>query len=259
MQVRFLLGPAGAGKTRLCIREAEACLETNPDGPDLLFIAPKQATFQVERQMLTNHLTGFTRLHILSFERLARHIFDRFGLPPPSLLSEQGRIMVLGAILREPRLNLSIFKTSSGVLRLAHEISDQIREFQRNGISPDRLHQIVSTVGSNSRLGEKLADLAYIFEHFTHWLATNDLKDFESLLDTAASLLEKNENPIFQAIWLDGFAQMTPQELRLLLAVSRRAEKINLAFCCESESEPAWFSHWAGIVQLIRRSRMIDS
>lgn len=81
MQARFLLGPAGSGKSFRCIEELRAELLAAPDGPPLIFLAPKQATFQIERQLLGSisasggpALTGYTRLQILSFERLAAYV-----------------------------------------------------------------------------------------------------------------------------------------------------------------------------------------
>ena len=44
VQIRFLLGPAGTGKSFRCLEEIRAELKRSPDGPPLLFIAPKQAT-----------------------------------------------------------------------------------------------------------------------------------------------------------------------------------------------------------------------
>ena len=52
MQARFLLGPAGSGKTFRCLTDVRAALKKNPDGAPLVFLAPKQATFQLERQLL---------------------------------------------------------------------------------------------------------------------------------------------------------------------------------------------------------------
>jgi ATP-dependent helicase/DNAse subunit B len=41
----------------------------------LIFVAPKQATFQLERQLLSDpNLGGYTRLRILSFDRLAEMV-----------------------------------------------------------------------------------------------------------------------------------------------------------------------------------------
>ena len=69
MQARFLLGPAGSGKTHRCLAEIRAELLKSPEGLPLLLLAPKQATFQLERQLLADgSLAGYTRLQILSFE-----------------------------------------------------------------------------------------------------------------------------------------------------------------------------------------------
>ena len=81
VQVRFLLGPAGSGKTFRCLTEVHHALGASPEGAPLLLIAPKQTTYQLERQFLPSPgIAGYTRLHILSFERLARFIFNRLGL-----------------------------------------------------------------------------------------------------------------------------------------------------------------------------------
>ena len=54
MRIRFLLGPAGSGKTHRCVSEIRAALQENPEGPPLILLAPKQATFQLERQVLAD-------------------------------------------------------------------------------------------------------------------------------------------------------------------------------------------------------------
>ena len=71
----------------------------DPGGQPLILLAPKQATFQLERQLLADDsLHGYTRLHIFSFERLARFILDELGVIPPKFLTDEGRVMVLRAL-----------------------------------------------------------------------------------------------------------------------------------------------------------------
>ncbi|MBI2926504.1 MAG: hypothetical protein HYY24_12485 [Verrucomicrobia bacterium] len=109
VQVRFLLGPAGSGKTYRCLSEIRASLAASPEGPPLLFLAPKQATFQLERQLLVDDaLAGYTRLRILSFERLAEFVFERLGQPTPALLSENDGLSFFarqpgGLLVKRPR------------------------------------------------------------------------------------------------------------------------------------------------------------
>lgn len=89
MEIRLLLGPAGSGKTHRCLGEIRDELRRNPSGAPLLLLAPKQSTFQLERQLLgEGGVPGWTRLQILSFDRLARMVLEQEG--PVELLDEEG-------------------------------------------------------------------------------------------------------------------------------------------------------------------------
>src|SRR5277367_2821505 len=148
VQARFLLGPAGTGKTFLCLKEIRQALLADPQGPPLILLAPKQATFQLERQLLADPaLPGYTRLHIFSFERLAEFILDRLHQPPPPLLSEDGRTMVLHALLTQRRKDLQIFHASAGLPGFARQLSLELRELQRHQLSPAALLDLASRPG----------------------------------------------------------------------------------------------------------------
>ena len=58
MQATFLLGPAGSGKTHGCLGEIRAELLKSPEGLPLVLLAPKQATFLLERQLLDSPRRG---------------------------------------------------------------------------------------------------------------------------------------------------------------------------------------------------------
>ena len=51
--ITFLLGPAGSGKTYRCLEAIRFELKNHPEGPPLLLITPRQATFQMETDLLT--------------------------------------------------------------------------------------------------------------------------------------------------------------------------------------------------------------
>src|SRR5207253_2444729 len=123
MHLTFLLGPAGSGKTFRCLAEIRAELLANPEGLPLVFLAPKQATFQLERELLAaDELPGYTRLQILSFDRLAEFILDHFFQAPPRLLSEEGRVMVLRALLARNHAQLKLFRPSARLPGFARQL-----------------------------------------------------------------------------------------------------------------------------------------
>jgi len=264
VQVRFLCGPAGTGKTFRCLSEIRASLQAAVEGPPLIFVAPKQSTFQLERQLLTDEsLRGYTRLNILSFERLARFVFDAFNVAPPEFLNEEGRVMVLRALLLRHETELKLFRGSARRSGFAQEVSRLFAEFQRHQLSGPRLRAFAGNQNLRPELRDKLSDLALLFERYSSWLAENKLRDENSLLDDATEMLRAAKVPgkslCFDALWLDGFAEMTPQEVGLLAAVLPCCGRATLAFCVAesgiTEKEISWLSIWNAVGNTYQRCR----
>ncbi|MDB6035227.1 MAG: ATP-dependent deoxyribonuclease subunit [Verrucomicrobiales bacterium] len=277
MQIQFLLGPAGCGKTFRCVTEARRALENSPDGPLLVFLAPKQATFQLERHLLADsNLPGYTRLKVFSFERLAEFIFEHFEKPLPRLLTEEGRVMVLRALLGKRQEELRLFRSTARMPGFARQLSLLLRELQQHQISIQRLEELAEKIGSTNRLDHKLQDVALMLKSYREWLSENGLEDADALLDLATDTLvselagerilqfEKlltspsdTEPPQFnrrlriETLWMDGFGQLTPQERRLLAAFMPFCDKAQLAFCMDPQaiSQTSWFSPWTVVGQ----------
>jgi ATP-dependent helicase/nuclease subunit B len=253
VQVRFLSGPAGSGKTFRCLAEIRDALRPAPEGPPLVFIAPKQATFQLERQLLADSsLKGYARLQILSFERLARFVFDRLNAALPEFLSDEGRVMVLRALLLRHEDELKLFRGSARRAGFAQETSRLLNEFQQHQLSPAKMRALAENKNLHSELRGKLRDLALLHEYYLSWLAENKLQDANHLLKAATDMLRANSgNPAlrFSALWLDGFAEMTPQEMDLLTAALPFCERAMLAFCIDESGtkENSWLSIWNAV------------
>jgi ATP-dependent helicase/nuclease subunit B len=260
VQIRFLLGPAGTGKTFRCLEEIRTELKRDPQGAPLLFLAPKQATFQIERQLLADDsLPGSTRLHILSFDRLADFLLTALGQPPPRLLNDEGRVMVLRALLARHHEQLQLFRASARLPGFAMQLSGLLRELQRACITPAALDAAAAS-HPGTPLARKLADVARMFREYLNWLAKEKIEDSDRLLEVATRQLgavaqHAGPSARFGGLWLDGFAEMTEQELALLGAVVPWCAEVTLAFCCEAEALEAreGFSHWSVVAQTARR------
>lgn len=262
MQIRFLLGPAGSGKTHRCLAEISDTLRCSPEGLPLILLAPKQATFQLERQLLTQAgLPGFTRLRILSFQRLAEFVLDQLNRPAAELLAEDGRLMVLRALIEKHREALRAFRSSARLPGFARQLSDLIRDLQQHRLHPDRIIALSKEVGAAGRVDAKLRDVAVLMRAYETWLRDHELEDADRLLDIASDSLSRRDpasgaGPLLLAgVWLDGFAQMTPQERRFLIALARCAESSTLAFCldCAPGESPPRHSLWAPVADTFAR------
>jgi ATP-dependent helicase/nuclease subunit B len=260
VQIRFLYGPAGSGKTFRCLSEIRAALEASPDGPPLILLAPKQATFQLERQLLADDsLRGYTRLRILSFERLADFIFEQLRQPPPRMLDEEGRLMVLRAVLAKKRDQLKLFRASARLTGFARQLSLVLRELQSNQITPDALRNFAADTGDSGGLSLKLHDLALLLENYLGWLQAHELQDVDCLMAAATGVLKSQTGKRKLEIgnlWLDGFAELSSQELDLLTALVPHCRQATLAFCFDPEAgADSWLSHWAPVRKTVAECR----
>jgi ATP-dependent helicase/nuclease subunit B len=249
VQVRLLLGPAGSGKTFRCLGEARQALLASPEGPQLFLVAPKQGTYQLEQQLLsTPGLAGYTRLSIVSFESLARSVFDRLGKPVPPVLTEEGRLMVLRSLLTKTREDLKLFRASARLTGFAQQLSQALSELQRAQLSPALLTQLAAQLREEG-LSYKLQDLATLLQSYLDWLARHHLQDAEALLRLAAELLQAQPASAVPigSLWVDGFAEFSELELGLLCALIPRAERCTLTFCLEpvAMKKASWLSHWS--------------
>ncbi len=260
MSVRFLLGPAGVGKTWRCLAEIREALRTEPEGAPLLLLAPKQATFQLERQLFTEPgLPGFGRLHILSFERLAFWLLEHLGIPEPRLLGDDGRAMVIRLLLDRHHDSLECFGRVARTPGFARDLSRRLGNLFQHHHGPVRLEAAAARSDLPTGLRGKLRDVARIQRAYADWLAAEHLTDQDQLLDlTRVELQHRPPGPhAFDHIWLDGFAEMTPLEIALLAAVVGRSAHATLAFCVDpaglevEEASPTHF--WSVVAGSFRR------
>lgn len=251
MRIRFLLGPAGSGKTHQCVEEARAHLESSPEGAPLLFIVPKQATYQIERLVLAPPGRGaFSRLRIVSFDRLASLIFEMSGAPKPAMLEEDGRMMVLRSLLDQRFQQLAVFAKSARRAGFVRELSRQLRELELHRFDPGRLELLAADEHLPPGLAAKLGDLASLWNEYHKWLEARQLRDSSELPRAAGDLLVQPPTGgavFFAHVWLDGFAVLTPAERSLLVSLLPNCGEATLAFCMEAnDREPTdSFSQWS--------------
>lgn len=253
MRVRFLLGPAGTGKTHRCLAGIRECLSRSPDGPPLILLAPNQATYQLERQLLAfSDIQGFTRLHVLSFERLAYLLWDWLAKPSPELLDEDGRVMVLRALLARKHSALKLFRASARLTGFAQHLSDVLRGFQQHQVTPESLEQLAARLPDPPSVAYKLQDFAELLRQYSAWLASRGLQDSECLLPHVTQAL-RDLSPSAQAklaiggLWVDGFSEFTAQEIELLSVLLPRCENATITFCLDPASarQSSWVSAWS--------------
>jgi len=240
LALRFILGRAGSGKTRYCLEAIARELRETPDGAPLILLVPEQATFQMDRALVSMPgVRAAVRAQVLSFHRLAWRVFAETGGAARPHIDEVGKVMALRALLGRRRDELRVFGSIAGRAGFLDQLAQTLSELGAYGITSEQLHEgyegLEALGRGDTALAGKLHDLAVISRDLREYLAGRwvDPDDYLGLL---ASRLATRPGCVTGArVWVDGFAGFTPQELAVLGALLEVAGEVNVALCLDPE------------------------
>ncbi len=234
MELRFILGRAGSGKTGHmfnCVREE---LQRNPEGSPIIILVPEQATFQMEYYLSAKlGLEGSVRAQVLSFRRLAHRVLLETGGAAQIPVGELGKRMILRRLLEKYKYELRIFGSTAGRPGFPDCVARSIGEMKTYLISPQELENAAAVLEKNGLLlRDKLMDIALLYRELEKHLEDcyTDPDDYLNQLAERISYAGTFNQAQF---WIDGFKGFTPQELKVIEAILQSAESVNIALCID--------------------------
>lgn len=227
MAIRFILGRAGSGKSKRIIEEIKACLQQGGD-EHLFLLVPEQYTLQSERDLIEGlNVAGIIRVEVLSFTRLARRVFDQVGGATRVLLNEQGRQMVLRKIIDDNSAQLTVYKKAALQPGFVPRLGELLSDLKGHDITAEDLRQ--GTADCEGQLvGQKVHDIALIYEGFNHYLQDRYL-DADDYLNLLCEKVGEAEFLSKARIWVDGFSTLSPQSLKILTRLTAVAREITIS------------------------------
>lgn len=232
MSLRLIIGRAGTGKTRTCLDEITSQMKENPLGPPLIFIAPAQATFNMERELAFRG--GSIRAQVYSFKRLAYRVLRETGGAERQPVSELGRRMLLKSILMEHKGNLNILGALHNRSGFLVSLSDIVGEFKICRISPGDLELLVENE-KQSRLEMKLQDLNFVYSRLSEMMA-DKLTDPDDYLDLLAGQIPAANFLAGCRVWIDGYISFTPQEWAVIEQLLVKADEVTVTLCADKKA-----------------------
>jgi len=235
--VRFVLGPAGSGKTHHCVSTLRAQLTAQLTGPPtLIFLVPEQAALQMERALLADPaVPGLARCEVLGFRRLAHRILNDAGGPLPIILTPTSRTMVLRDLLTRCRPELKELAGVATRAGLIESLARSIVELIQETIVPERLDAAAQAAENESNASAaRLHDVALIYRRYLEYLGSTHV-DPEGVLDLARSRICRLPWLVDCRVWVDGFAGFTAQQSRFLIDLARHASSIEISLLVDPD------------------------
>lgn len=242
MSIRLIAGRAGSGKTHACLRRlCEHLTHSIADGPRLVMLVPEQAAFQMERGLLA--MAGVPvlgRCEVLSFRRLAHRILNELTGPVPVVLSPSGRQAVLRRLLGRRRGQWREFDRVADRPGFIAAVARGVTELLQEAATVEQLDEAARRAESDDvPSARRLHDLAMLYRDYLEYLGSERV-DPEGVLDLARLRLERSDWLSGAMIWVDGFAGLTRQQVRMLVSLARQASQMELALLLDPGCEAAW-------------------
>ncbi|MGI6168145.1 MAG: PD-(D/E)XK nuclease family protein [Christensenellales bacterium] len=158
MEVCYVLGRAGSGKTKYLFKEVERAIQ---QGRKAFYIVPEQYVLQAERELLQalgqRSLVGAA---VLSVNRLAERVAAQAGPLLRGSISPHGLAMLVGTYAAQ--LPLRYYGAVAQKPGFYAKIAEQIGELERAMVRPEDL--FAAAKRSSGQTADKLFDLGQIYQ-----------------------------------------------------------------------------------------------
>ncbi|HZG84703.1 helicase-exonuclease AddAB subunit AddB [Paenibacillus sp.] len=236
MGIRFVLGRAGAGKSRLAFEDIGEELSRSPDGPPLVLLVPEQMTQAADRAIV-GRFGATIRAQTLSFRRLAFRVMQEAGGASRLHIDDTGKKMLLYKIARKRSRELRAFRRLTEAGGWIDAALDWFAECKRYGVDAEALRGAAGTETFPNALRDKLHDMSLLLGDLEAELAGKYV-DSEDYLTLLAELVPRVDALRGARLWVDGFHGFTPTEMAALRSLCKHAASVTFMLTIDRDYAP---------------------
>ena len=237
MSLQFIFGNSGFGKTTTIY---EKIIRESMEHPQIQYycIVPEQFTLQTQRDFVMMHpRKGIFNIDVLSFQRLAFHVFEEVGESGRVILEETGKNIVLRKLANEHEEQLKILGRNMKKLGYISEVKSLISELTQYQITPEKLEKMIANAEKRELLSRKLQDVQVIYQAFLEYMGKEYMTS-EQVLQVLSDVLKHSDKLKDSVIILDGFTGFSPVQLSLVQELMKTAKKVYITATLDTREEP---------------------
>lgn len=227
--LRFILGPAGSGKTYWMRNKVAECV--NQGDNNIVFLVPEQNSFESERAMLKLLGSASTdTIEIISFTRLADYVELSCGHCAEQAADDGVKMLIMGRAVRAVKGELSTYSRSCESPEFCKAVLDLIEECKLSAISVEDIKQAASS--SSGALRSKTDDLSMIIQTYEGML-TSRFRDPLDDLNRLTESLSRVEYFKGKKVFIDAFKGFTAQQFAVLDKIFGQADEVYISLCTD--------------------------
>ena len=160
---------------------------------------------------------------------MAYRIMQETGGANDTTLSQVGKSMLVDAILRKQKKNLTFLGNSDENIEV---VENAITEFKKHCISTQKLEEVSQKL-EDTYLQAKVKDLTTVYEEYQNYLQEGYI-DENDTLDKLVQNIEKSQQFVDTLIYIDEFAGFTMQEYRIIEKLLPMAKRVTITVTTDS-------------------------
>ena len=237
MPLQFVLGNSGSGKSRYVYQEIIREAGEHPE-KKFLVIVPEQSTMQTQKELVSLHpKKGILNIDVLSFQRLACHVFEETGADRRTVLEETGKNLLLKKVAIEQQGNLKVLGGNLKKIGYITEMKSVISELTQYDITLEQLDEMVGYAEKNPGLYYKLQDIRTLYQAFGEKRKGSYITA-EEILGVLCEVADQSELLRGSTVLLDGFTGFTPIQQKFLRELMKLAGKITVTLTIDAGENP---------------------
>ena len=228
MGLQLIIGGSGTGKTTLMYQKLIAHSMADRH-PACYAVVPEQFTMETQKNIVElSGRQGTMAIDIVSFQRLAKRIFDEAGFNRLKVLDDTGKCFILRKIIEENKNQFTVFGAKAGMAGFIEEMKSMISEFYQYGIVGDKFDDMLKTAAKRPLLHAKLKDVKLCMEKLNEFLGDRFTMN-EELLSRACGFIEKSEIIRDSYITFDEYTGFSPVQYRMIRELLKYAKDVCVA------------------------------
>ena len=224
MALQLITGVSGSGKSTLAfdmITEAAA-----EDRDSFVFVlVPDQFSQEATRILTEKNGGGIINIDVLSFRRLAYRALEEYDGESRTVLSDEGKIMLLRKVISDTKNELKFFTKGLDRPGFLDECKSLLSEFAEYTVGDDEIEKLIEKFGRQSRTSLKLLDLMTI-KHGLDERMSGTYRMADELIPMLTGMVDKLSFLEGATICIDDFTGFTPVQYKLISALMKKCKNI---------------------------------
>lgn len=236
MSLQFVLGNAGAGKSRFLF---EKIIQESQEHPEqtYLILVPEQFTMQIQKEVVSLHpRKGIFNIDILSFERLAYRILADHKEFASQILEETGKSLVLRKVAHEKAKELTVLGSKFQKTGYISQMKSTVSELMQYDIDMEDMEALLEVSEKKPQLYYKLKDIALMYQGFRQYLEGNYITT-EGILDLLYKYVPESSFLQGATLVLDGYTGFTPIQSKVLGELIKVCEKMYVSLTLDEREK----------------------